>query len=203
MKGNMLAMNKLRVFNIALLALVASLVIAACGGKSSPGWEYARNMYDPIAYNPDQPNKNFKDGKTAQLPPANTTPVGGFDKLEDSYPNTLEGYEAAGKSMSNPLPVTTQNLEQGKSLYLNMCSQCHGLAGAGDGAIVKMQKFPPPPSYATGTSSRGGAMKDLTDGKIFHTITYGVNLMGPHRSQLTPNERWKIVMYVHELQKLQ
>lgn len=196
-------MNKLRVFNIAFLALAASIVIASCGDKSSPGWEYARNMYDPIAYNPDQPNKNFKDGKTAQLPPANTTPVGGFDKLEDSYPNTLEGYEAAGKNMSNPLPVTTQNLEQGKSLYLNMCSQCHGLTGAGDGAIVKMQKFPPPPSYATGTSSRGGAMKDLTDGKIFHTITYGVNLMGPHRSQLTPNERWKIVMYVHELQKLQ
>jgi mono/diheme cytochrome c family protein len=203
MKGNMLAMNKLRVFNMAFLALAASIVIASCGSKSSPGWEYARNMYDPIAYNPDQPNKNFKDGKTAQLPPANTTPVGGFDKLEESYPNTLEGYEAAGKNMSNPLPVTTETLEQGKSLYLNMCSQCHGLSGAGDGAIVKMQKFPPPPSYATGTSSRGGAMKDLTDGKIFHTITYGVNLMGPHRYQLTPNERWKIVMYVHELQKLQ
>jgi hypothetical protein len=46
-------------------------------------------------------------------------------------------------------------------------------------------------------------MKDLTDGKIFHTITYGVNLMGAHRYQLTPTERWKIVMYVHELQKLQ
>lgn len=196
-------MNKLRVFNMAFLALAASIVIASCGSKSIPGWEYARNMYDPIAYNPDQPNKNFKDGKTAQLPPANTTPVGGFDKLEESYPNTLEGYEAAGKNMSNPLPVTTETLEQGKSLYLNMCSQCHGLSGAGDGAIVKMQKFPPPPSYATGTSSRGGAMKDLTDGKIFHTITYGVNLMGPHRYQLTPNERWKIVMYVHELQKLQ
>jgi hypothetical protein len=27
--------------------------------------------------------------------------------------------------------------------------------------------------------------------------------MGAHRSQITPTERWKIVMYVHELQKLQ
>ena len=58
-------------------------------------------------------------------------------------------------------------------------------------------------AYATGISSRGGAMKDLTDGKIFHTITYGVNLMGAHASQISPAERWKIVLYVHELQKLQ
>ena len=40
---------------------------------------------------------------------------------------------------------------------------------------------------------------DLTDGKIFHTITYGVNLMGSHASQVNPEERWKIVMYVHQL----
>jgi mono/diheme cytochrome c family protein len=202
MKGDMLAMNKLRLSGIASLALATTLLVSACGGKQSPGWEFARNMYDPIAYNPDQPNKNFKDGKTAQLPPANTNPVG-FDKPEEAYPNTLEGYQAASNGLSNPLPVTTQTLEEGKTLYLNMCSQCHGLTGQGDGAIVKMQKFPPPPSYATGTSSRGGAMKDLTDGKIYHTITYGLNLMGPHRNQLTPTERWKIVMYVHELQKLQ
>jgi hypothetical protein len=44
-------------------------------------------------------------------------------------------------------------------------------------------------------------MRDLTDGKIYHTITYGINLMGSHASQVNPTERWKIVMYVHELAK--
>jgi len=195
----MLAMNK-SYFTITAIAFMIAL--ASCSDKRSTGLEYARNMYDPIAYNPDQANKNFKNGQTAQVPPSHTMPIG-FSKTEDQYPNTLEGYEVAGKNLSNPLPVTVPTLEQGKSLYLNMCSQCHGLQGKGDGAIIKMQKFPAPPSYASGTSSRGGAMKDLTDGKIFHTITYGVNLMGPHRSQITPTERWKIVMYVHELQKLQ
>jgi hypothetical protein len=195
----MLAMNK-SYFTITAIAFMIAL--ASCSDKRSTGLEYARNMYDPIAYNPDQANKNFKNGQTAQVPPSHTMPIG-FSKTEDQYPNTLEGYEAAGKNLSNPLPVTVPTLEQGKSLYLNMCSQCHGLQGKGDGAIIKMQKFPAPPSYASGTSSRGGAMKDLTDGKIFHTITYGVNLMGAHRYQLTPTERWKIVMYVHELQKLQ
>ncbi len=159
-------------------------------------------MYDPLAYNPDQPNKNFKNGQTAQVPPAHTMPVG-FDEPETDYPNTMEGYLAAGANLKNPLKLDTVTLKEGKMLYLQMCTQCHGLTGQGDGAIVKMEKFPAPPSYSKGQSSRGGAMKDLTDGKIFHTITYGVNLMGPHRYQLTPTERWKIAAYVHELQKLQ
>jgi hypothetical protein len=66
---------------------------------------------------------------------------------------------------------------------------------------VKLEKFPPPPSYSTGNSSRGGAMKDLTDGKIYHTIYYGLNIMGSHASQISPEDRWKVVMHVHELQK--
>jgi hypothetical protein len=43
-------------------------------------------------------------------------------------------------------------------------------------------------------------MRDLTDGKIYHTITYGINLMGAHASQINPEDRWKIVMYVRQLQ---
>lgn len=194
-------MNKLLVICTVFLTVAAASVVTSCSDNRSTGWEFARNMYDPIAYNPDQANPNFKDGKTAQTPPEGTMPVG-FDKY-DVYPNTIEGYEAAGKSLSNPLPVSVPTLEQGKTLYLNMCSQCHGLDGKGDGSIVKLGKFPAPPSYGTGNSSRGGSMKDLTDGKIYHTITHGVNLMGPHKSQLTPEQRWKVVMYVHELQKLQ
>ena len=194
-------MNKLLLVRAAFITIAVAAVISSCSDKRSTGWEFAPNMYIPKAYNPDQPNPNFKNGQTAQVPPAGTMPVG-FDKV-DEYPNTLEGYQAASQSLSNPLPVTIPTLQEGKSLYVNMCSHCHGYQGQGDGSIVKLGKFPGPPSYSTGNSSRGGAMKDLTDGKIFHTITYGVNLMGPHKSQLSPDERWKVVMYVHELQKLQ
>ncbi|HXI00979.1 MAG TPA: cytochrome c [Sphingobacteriaceae bacterium] len=201
MKENMLVMNKSRIVSAVVFAIAVTAVISSCSDNRSTGWEYARNMYDPIGYNPDQPNKNFKGGQTAQVPPANTIPIG-FDR-SDEYPNTPEGYLAASGSMKNPVEVNLPNLQQGKVLYLNMCSHCHGPQGKGDGSIVKLEKFPAPPSYSTGNSSRGGSMKDLTDGKIFHTITHGLNMMGPHKYQLDPNERWKIVMYVHELQKLQ
>ena len=195
-------MNKLRILSLTFLTVASAAFISSCGDNKSPGWEYARNMYDPIAYNPDQANENFANKQTAQLPPEGTTPVG-FDRVVEEYPNTLEGYNAASTGLKNPVPVTPTSLAEGRALYRNMCSHCHGATGNGDGSIIKLDKFPPPPSYSTGNSSRGGAMSALTDGKIFHTITYGVNLMGPHRTQLSPTERWKIVMYVHELQKAQ
>ncbi|WP_245586384.1 c-type cytochrome [Olivibacter sitiensis] len=197
----MLAMNKTKLFGAAFAAVVFSALVSSCGNKTtrSTGWEFSRNMYDPIGYNPDQPNDNFLNGATAQVPPAGTTPVG-FIRF-DNYPNTPEGYEAAGAEVKNPLERNEDNLKHGAMLYKSFCSPCHGPEGHGDGTIVNMEKFPPPPSYATGTSSRGGAMKDLSDGKIYHTIYYGLNLMGSHASQLSPDERWKVVMYVHELQK--
>jgi mono/diheme cytochrome c family protein len=147
-------------------------------------------MYEHIAYDPDQPNPNFKDGKTAQRPPAGTIPVG-FTPFD--YPNTKDGYEKAGAEVTSPLPQTPENLAEGKVLFESFCSPCHGMHGQGDGLVVK-HGFPPPPSYSNGQSSRGGAMKD-------HTITYGVNAMGSYASQLEPEERWKVIMYVHQLQK--
>ena len=194
----MLAMNKYRILGTAVIAVVASVMITACNDKRSTGWEYAPNMYDHKAYDPDQVNDNFKDGKTAQVPPAGTTPIG-FTRFD--FPATKDGYEASSTGITNPLQANAQHLKDGKALYSAFCSPCHGANGAGDGEVTK-HGFQPPPSYATGQSSRGGAMKDLTDGKIYHTITYGVNNMGSYASQLSPQERWKVVMYVHQLQNL-
>jgi hypothetical protein len=143
-------------------------------------------MYDPIAFNPDQPNKNFKNGITAQTPPTGTTPIG-FTRFD--YENSVEGYELAGAEITaNPLTVTEQNLKEGHALYVTYCAVCHGPEGNGDGTITKdrevedsrgkraLENFPEPPSYqkSAGTpSSRGGQMsftRSPTDGTLWgHT----------------------------------
>lgn len=191
-------MNKKSIFGLALIAISVATIFSSCHDKRSRGLEYAPNMYYPIAYNPDQKNKNFENGITAQVPPTGTTPIG-FTRF-DEFPNTNEGYEAASASVTNPLPVTKENLLEGKQLFVAMCGPCHGADGTGNGHIVELGKYPAPPSFVNGNSSRGGSMKDLTDGKIYHTIQYGLNLMGSYASQLSPEERWKVVMYVHKIQ---
>jgi hypothetical protein len=48
---------------------------------------------------------------------------------------------------------------------------------------------------------KGDAIKNVTEGHIFHVITYGKGLMGSHGSQVSEEDRWKIAKYVKELQK--
>lgn len=190
--------NKFVLGAFGLLASVAML--SACRDNKSTGLEFARNMYDPIAYNQDQPNKNFANGATSQTPPPNTTPV---DYIRYEYPNTKEGYEAS-VALVNPLALTEKNLAEGKHFYTVFCAPCHGDTGDGQGHIVKLDKgISGVPSYhgADANSSRGGLMQDMPAGKIYHTIMYGLNAMGSHASQLSPDERWKVVMYVQQLQK--
>lgn len=195
-------MNKNRIVLGAFSLLASVAMLSACNNNKSTGLEYARNMYDPIAYNQDQPNKNFANGATAQTPPPNTNPV---NYIRYEYPNTKEGYEAS-VALVNPLALTEKNLTEGKHFYTVFCSPCHGEKGDGQGHIVKLDKgISGVPAYhgADANSSRGGLMKDMPAGKIYHTIMYGLNAMGSHASQLSPEERWKVVMYVQQLQKIQ
>lgn len=204
----MLAMNKKRLVLGAFGILASMAVLSACRSNKSTGLEFARNMYDPIAYNQDQPVSTTNEylqsfnGQTAQTPPPNTNPV---DFIRYEYPDTKEGYEASA-ALINPLQLTEQNLAQGKHLYTVFCAPCHGDAGDGQGHIVQLDKgISAVPAYhgADANSSRGGLMEDMPAGKIYHTIVYGLNAMGPHASLLTPDERWKVVMYVQQLQKVQ
>ena len=55
-------MNKKYLVYTTFIVLVIVVMLSACKDKRSTGLEYARNMYDPIAYNQDQPNKNFANG---------------------------------------------------------------------------------------------------------------------------------------------
>jgi mono/diheme cytochrome c family protein len=145
-------------------------------------------------------NYDYPDSMMSRMPVAGTIPYAAdasrkYDNLPYAYPNTLEGYEAAGAQLKNPVALTDITLEEGNILYGKYCIMCHGDNGQGDGTLVQRDKFPPPPAY------NGPLLKDLSEGKMFHTVTYGKGLMGSHASQLNKTERWKIIHYVQKLQR--
>ena len=41
--------------------------------------------------------------------------------------------------------------------------------------------------------------REITEGSIFHVITYGINSMGSHANQLSKEERWQVADYVLKL----
>ena len=201
----------MRSLTIIALLLVLGLFSQSCiRTNRDRGYEYAPNMYESVPYNPDSPSPVSKNGSSSLQPVAGTLPTSApthltheFERMH--YPNTLEGYLKAGAEMKNPFPATRANIAEGKVLYNVYCVHCHGETGQGDGSVTQdpAATAVKPPSYSNGNSSRSGVgeMKNLTDGKIYHTITYGVNNMGSHASQINPEERWKIVLYVHRLQQ--
>ena len=67
---------------------------------------------------------------------------------------------------------------------------CHGASGDGVGKLVEREKFLGVPSYAD---------RPITEGSVFHVITYGLNSMGSHANQLSAHERWLVVDYVLKL----
>jgi mono/diheme cytochrome c family protein len=187
---------------IAFKYFLAAAVVAGSAScnhdAKSPGYEYMPDMYNAVGYEANSANPNFTDSMTERQPVAGTIARGSdiysaIDRMPYPYENTPEGYEAAA-ALHNPLEKSTENLAEGKRLYENYCTHCHGAAGLGDGLVVQ-HNGPKPPAY------NSDALKDLPEGKAFHTTQYGKNMMGSHASQLTASQRWKIVMYVQGLQK--
>jgi mono/diheme cytochrome c family protein len=182
----------------ATLAAGFMFMISCQSDPLSPGVEYMPDMYRSIAYKPYEENPIFKDGLGALTPPIGTVSRGAFPNAARSvnssfypYANTPEGYEEAGKNLKNPLPFSDENLAKGKEIYTKFCVVCHGDDGKGEGPIVKNGKYPSPGAYAL--------KEGLTEGKMFHTLTYGKGIMGQHASQLSKEERWLTVFYVQEL----
>ena len=191
-------MNKLFV----KIGIVATIVIlAACtGGDSSPGYEYMPNMYrSPSIETYGEHNIDGYKG----IPVEGTIAQGKLSTF--NYDKSIEGYKLAGLEANYPLDFNKneKTLNQGKELFGMMCSHCHGKNGDGKGTIQHVV-YSAVPSYNDTILIRrsGTTMSALKEGHIFHAITYGLNAMGPHASQISESERWEIVYYIQEnLQK--
>jgi mono/diheme cytochrome c family protein len=189
--------NNHRTIKFAFSAAFAGLILAglsSCGKKdeNSPGVEFMPDMYRSPSLEYYQTHTVDGDTLNNAMHPVAGSVARGF--MPYAYPNNAEGYELAGTNLRNPLAASQREQweKEGEVLYGKYCVHCHGATGMGDGKVGG--KLPgAPPAY-------NGALKNLPEGKIFHSITYGKGLMGPHNTLLNTEERWKVVYFVQKLQ---
>ena len=189
------------------ICILFFILILGCGDSASdgkpftshPGYEYMPNMYRSPSYETYSENPLFKNNSTARQPVKGTIARG---HMPFEYKNTLEDYIRAGEKLISPLQKNDKNIEEGEALYGMFCAHCHGKDGDGKGSVTH-PVYGSIPAYNDKVQIRrtGSTMSDLKDGNIYHAITYGLNAMGPHASQISPEERWKIIMFVNNLQK--
>lgn len=170
----------------------------SCGDNSKPGRTYMPDMAESRAYETYAGHESLgSSGATF-----NNRPVAGTisrgEELPYHLPNDEAGY-AQSASVQNPLPKLTQ-LEMGEAerQYLINCAICHGAKLDGNGPLYKDGTGP----YAAKPATLVGDPKieALSEGTLFHVMTYGKNLMGSYASQLNRKQRWMVAQYIKSKQ---
>ncbi len=206
-------MNIKSFLNTAGIGAIAALMIACAAGPDNPGREYAPQMYHTTPYEPltqiqDESAGSWLDSNEGdahgEFYNSNTynpykmnmrKPVAGTVRRGQMLPYKYGSSELeTAAAVESPFDVNDESVvKKGKALYESYCKHCHGEKGNADGKVAE--------KYAGVANLNGAAYQAITEGHIFHVITYGKGLMGAHGSQVSPEDRWRIARYVKELQK--
>jgi len=180
-------------FVTVLLVFLLVNLVACNRDRNNPGWDYFPDMFYSTAYETNTKNPNFENGMTMRVPVAGTI---SREFIPFEYTNDPESRKMAGKELVNPFLKSPETLSRGKLIYTTFCIGCHGIEGNGDGRLFTSGLYPLKPLTLSGES----AVK-LKDGEIYHTITLGIRSMGAHGSQIRPDDRWKLILYIRTLQE--
>ncbi len=139
-----------------------------------------RTSQEPFHLNPNMDWQPKYKAQTLSLP----TPRGTLPR------------SAGGKLIERdcPMPpVTTDILLRGQERFNIYCSVCHDKTGSGKGIVVA-RGFLPPPNLSEARIIR------YTDKELYDIVTNGIRNMPAYGKQISPKDRWAIILYVRALQ---
>jgi mono/diheme cytochrome c family protein len=209
----------MRLMKSFVFGISVAVMMAGCAGGENQGLEYAPNMYHSVPYDPltqitdkdagrwltsiEYPDghaefynsNNLNRGMNMREPVKNTVKRNPQGWLPYRISKDSIAFAA---SLKNPLDSSAAIVSEGKILYDTYCDHCHGPKGLGDGKVAELDGQV---KYAGIANLTSDALKNVSEGHIFHVITMGKGLMWAHGSQISPEDRWKIAKYVKTLQK--
>ncbi len=176
--------------NLAGLSLILLFLVSCKHDNNDTGFAYMPDMAYSEAFETYGSSPNFSDSIVMLIPVEGTIPR---EMIPYQYTKSFEEQQRAGQELVNPFEATKENLTRGKEQYTIYCTMCHGDQGKSDGHLVKSKLFPVQPIALS-----GDYVKNKPDGELFHVITLGSlsGLMGAHGSQISQDDRWKIILYV-------
>ena len=182
----------------AIAALI--ITVSSCDSKRQPGKVYMPDM----AYSRAYETYALRDSTTFTMDAAdaghkiyyNGQSVNGTMKRGElapyTVPNDSNGLLNLSSLVKNPLaPLTKPDSLEASRLFNINCAVCHGAKAEANGPVA---------AKIGGVKSIIAASPGYSDGRIFHVMTYGQNNMGSYASQLSREQRWRIIQYIRTLE---
>ena len=190
-------MNKISIIAVVLGAVAFS----SCSDvKRTPGKVYMPDMAYSRAVETYNDNRELQaEGINYNAEPVAGTVARGEEVIYRMLKDTTGTYVTSA-ALKNPLTVKLDEeaYTETERLYLINCGICHGSKLDGNGPLYNDGTGPYPLAPKNLVSDE---IKNMADGTIFHSVTYGKNLMGSYASHLTPKQRWMMVQYIRMKQR--
>lgn len=184
-----------RISLLTICIATVAILVSCSRVRRSPGRVYMPDMAYSRAYETYASTEDLQKQKVNY----NAMPVSGTVAQGDMtwvypYKNDSMGYVQSA-SVANPLKADSIKIDmkEAERLYLIYCGICHGDKLDGNGPLWKDGNgpFPSAPRNLLDEYS-----KKLTEGTMFHVVTYGRNNMGSYASQLSTMQRWMVIDYI-------
>lgn len=95
--------------------------------------------------------------------------------------------------VTNPVKVSAGSVAEGKRLFATQCALCHGKTGDGKGDLVEPMKLDVKDYHDP------AALKQLTDGALFHVLQKGCGQMPGEEGRLKDTQMWNLVNFIRSL----
>lgn len=185
--GSIVADKVVRLSNRAKLdkALIAGAILLTALSSACRLDMHVQPRQNPLSY-----SDFYADHRSARPPVEGTVARGQLNA--DTYFYTGKIGTNPGDVM--PFPVTKEVLDRGRERFNIYCAPCHSRVGDGQGFIPSRGFSRMPPSYHI------PRLQKAPLGYFFDVMTNGFGIMPDYASQISPEDRWKIVAYIRALQ---
>jgi mono/diheme cytochrome c family protein len=148
-----------------------------------------QDMHDAPRYDPYEASNVFPGGASAQPLIDGTVARGHLN--EDTL---LETGKIDGQFANlYPFAITAADMDRGEQRYNIYCAPCHGRRGEGDGMVVQR-------GYRQAASYHTDRLRTMAVGELYDRIANGFGAMPDYRTQISVDDRWRIVAYIRALQ---
>lgn len=189
------------VMTLLLVIPPAIIVAARAATKTEPRIHIIPNMDWQPKIKAQRAFPLFVDDRGTRLPIPGTIARGELDNDSHLYRGVVD--EQWATAFPEQIPINSETMQRGQQRFTIYCSMCHGETGDGKGMVHLRAVERQEANWRPPTSLYDGPVRQQPIGQLFNAITHGVRNMPSYGSQISPEDRWAILLYVRALQRSQ